>query len=242
MQPPTVRTLDQLRNESNAIFDPQRANINAQVTAAGSRLNTAQVGLDAAKTNAFGEIDSTAARRGALFGGFTPNAQAKYTAEKFLPSIANLYAQNEATVQGLNTDLVNSESEQNKMIIGQRDQDQGKLDEFNQVQEERKFQTEQANQAYQREMEKLRADQAFQASQNALTRQAQAPNQADKLNADRGATATSLSKVTGKDGFVSPQSYQKAKAAWTSLGYSGAQFDSYYGGFRNPANKNYKLG
>lgn len=48
-----------------------------------------------------------------------------------------------------------------------------------------------------------------------------------------------LKKVTGGDGFVSPQDYAKAYDDWTAAGYSGSSFDSYFAKFKNPKNGYY---
>lgn len=47
-------------------------------------------GLAAKKDQAFGNITNNANTRGALFSGFTPDAQAKYTSATYLPALANL--------------------------------------------------------------------------------------------------------------------------------------------------------
>ena len=47
-------------------------------------------GLAAKKDAAFGQITDQAASRGALFSGFTPDGQAKYTSATYLPALANL--------------------------------------------------------------------------------------------------------------------------------------------------------
>lgn len=55
-----------------------------------------QAGLDAAKTNAFGDINVTANDRGMSYSGMPITEQARYTGATYLPAVANLkntYAQ-----------------------------------------------------------------------------------------------------------------------------------------------------
>ena len=167
MNPPTVRTLDQLVAETNPIYDPQRQAIQ-QRTDIATQNNTAQeAGLAAAQQTAFGDITQAATRRGALFSGFTPDQQARYTSEKYLPALANLRAASQNTIQGLNDQAFSLDSDQKKTALGTREGDLSRLYDYDKTQSERKFQTEQANIAYEREMQKLRAEQSFQAAQNA---------------------------------------------------------------------------
>jgi len=189
--PPTVRTLDQLVAETNPIYAPQQQVIQQRIDQA-SQNNTAQEqGLAAAQTNAFGDITQAATRRGALFSGFTPDQQARYTSEKYLPALANLRAANQSTIQGLNDQSTALSSDQQKTALGQRDQDLSRLYDYQKVESDRKFQTEQANLAYQRELEKMRAEQSFSASQNAAT----TPT---FQQATQSALAGALDPITGK--------------------------------------------
>ena len=51
---------------------------------------------------------------------------------------------------------------------------------------------------------------------------------------DAQTIAASLSKVAGKDGYVSPQSYNQAKLAWVQAGYSASEFDTQFSNYVNP--------
>lgn len=48
-----------------------------------------------------------------------------------------------------------------------------------------------------------------------------------------------LRTVTGKDGYVSPNSFKRAADDWVQAGYSLKDFNSYFGSFKNPNNPNY---
>lgn len=236
---PKVRTLDQLVAESNPAYNPQRTAYNQQIQGANARLGEQQQGLDAAKTNAFGDITQAAVRRGALFGGFTPDQQARYTAEKYLPALANLRAANEQTIQGLTSNIMGLDSEQRKQALSTREGDLSRLYDYNSKQEDRKFQTDQANQAYEREMAKLRQEQAFTASQNAQNRattQQSQPTAAQNMGA-------ALTAKAAEDGFVSHGTWSSLKNQWISGGYGNAkQFDQAFAGYRNPRDTGYRLG
>lgn len=65
-------------------------------------------------------------------------------------------------------------------------------------------------------------------------------NQQNTVQGVQSLTA-SLSKVTGRDGYVSPQDYGKAKQAWAAQGFDPTKFDAYFAKFRNPQNKYYPV-
>lgn len=233
--PPTVNTLDQLYANENSIYDPQRTAIQGQISAATDSGAADIAGLDATKNQAFGQIDQTAASRGALFGGFSPDAQATYLGTKYLPALAQLKAANQQTIQGLNNNLTDLTSQQNKDALTEQQSEQGKLDDYNTQLQSQQFQTQQAQTAYQQEIAKLKLQASLTASSNAT-------NPQDQLRTDVSDLAGELSKSTGSDGYVSPGTYKSAKSAWTALGYPAAQFDSFFAGYRNPSNTAYSLG
>lgn len=195
---PNVRTLDQLVAESNPVYDAQRANINSQVQTAQNANMAQEQGLAAAQTNAFADITQASARRGALFSGFTPDQQARYTSEKYLPALANLRAASQQTIQGLNNGLLDLNSQQLKDAQATREGDLTKLYNWQAAEADRKFQTEQANIAYQREMEKLRAQQKFEAAQAAASRAASTPATPTFQQAANSALAGAVDPETGK--------------------------------------------
>lgn len=246
---PQVRTLDQLVAETNSAYQPQKDAYNSQIASANTRLSEQQQGLDAAKTNAFQDITQASTRRGALFSGFTPDQQARYTAEKYLPSLANLRAANESTIQGLNSEIMGLDSEQRKNAFQTREGDLARLYDYNKIQEDRRFQTDQANKAYEREMEKLRTQQRFEADQNSKNRAAQAaasrasasgPDDTSRLRGDMAAVGSNLAQKAGGDGFVSPTTWAQQKAAFIGQGWTPQQFDQNFAAYKNPKNPWYK--
>lgn len=228
---PNVRSLADLYASQGAVYDPQVQAAQDQIQATQTA-GTAQIaGLDAAKTNAFGQIDQTAASRGALFSGFSPDAQASYVGEKYLPALANVQATNNQAVQGLNNTITGLRSDQQKAAQSLQQGDLDKLYDFQKTQADRQFQTEQAQKAYDQEVQKLK----LQASLSASSQPAQ-PSAAQNM-------AAALTAKTGEDGYVSQGTYGALKQQWVSGGYGSAgQFDSLYAGYRNPKNNQYKLG
>lgn len=59
--------------------------------------------------------------------------------------------------------------------------------------------------------------------------------EAEKIQKARVGIATYLNQNTGDDGFVSPDTFKKARNAWVSDGYSSEDFDKAYKNFANPS-------
>lgn len=123
----------------------------------------------AAQNKAFGDITQQASNRGMLFSGFTPEMQARYNADKTLPALANLRAANQGTIDKLNQAILGLDSDQRKQAMSMQEQDLSRLYDYQKTQEQRQWEAQQAQVAYEREMAKLRATQSFQASQNNQT-------------------------------------------------------------------------
>jgi len=68
-------------------------------------------------------------------------------------------------------------------------------------------------------------------AESAANRASSSGNQLRVLTSSIGGA---LQQSAGRDGYVSPQDYAAAKRDWISQGYSSAQFDSAFAGFRNP--------
>lgn len=82
-------------------------------------------GLAAKKEKAFGDITNSAASRGALFSGFSPDAQATYTGNTYLPALANLQkaiTESRTAIQGNRNSLdAGIRSEALKEVQGSKD-------------------------------------------------------------------------------------------------------------------------
>lgn len=82
------------------------------------------------------------------------------------------------------------------------------------------FQKQQAEREFQLAQQKLNSGSGLSAGE--FTRQATAQ------------IGQALSGATGRDGYVSPQSYKAARQDWISQGLSSAQFDEIFSAYRNP--------
>lgn len=90
---PTVRDLNTLVSELEVGIKPQRDHIGTLIEQ-NQQFGDAQVqGMNAAQTRAFKTIEGRSQDRGALFSGFSPDAQAEYTADTYLPALAALQQQ-----------------------------------------------------------------------------------------------------------------------------------------------------
>lgn len=87
---PVIRDLNGLINTIGASVNPLKQQIDADI-AANQTYGDAQVaGLEAKKVRAFGDIEQGAQNKGMFFSGFSPDSQARYTADTYLPALASL--------------------------------------------------------------------------------------------------------------------------------------------------------
>jgi hypothetical protein len=237
--PPQVRDLQQLIAEQTNALKPQLDLINNDIAANDASGQAQELGLQAKQKKAFGNIEQAAQDKGMFFSGFSPDEQANYTSDTYLPALAQL----QATIAGARSNLLGKKADLNKGAFDTafqvREGDVAAKRTWDAAETDRRWQEQQA--ALERDFKakesaKDRAAAAAQASAQAGVSASQA------FDADRKAMSSELFQVTGNDGFVSPQSYQKAKNNWVGAGYDAKTFDSYYASFRNPGNKNYKLG
>lgn len=103
-----ARALEQIMQELNSVYDPQRDVYNKQINALPGQQQAQMKGLDAAKTDAFNQIVTGANRRGVAFGGIPLEEQQSYLGSSYLPAVANLknrFQQNKFTLQGALAEL-----------------------------------------------------------------------------------------------------------------------------------------
>ena len=217
---PTVRSIDQLMLENAAAYDPMRQSYRDQIAQSGTRLASAEQGLGAARDNAFGNITQSAVNRNMLFSGFSPDQQAKYTAEKYLPALANLRTANEENIGKLNQSIMGLDAEQRKAAMATREADLSKLYDYQKEQERRAWEAEQARIAYDREMARMREEQSFTAKQNAAARGGGGAGGGNLTETIRAM----LDSRTGKDSKVSASTWRQiaAYAADNGLKFGGA--------------------
>lgn len=85
-----ARTYDQIYGSLGSIYDPQTELVKKMQAALPGQQQAQQQGLDAAKTQAFGDIEKSANRKGMLFSGFSPDQQGKYLGTQYMPAMANM--------------------------------------------------------------------------------------------------------------------------------------------------------
>lgn len=85
-----ARALEAILRELDSVYNPQRDVYNQQINALPGQQEGELKGLEAAKTDSFGQIVQGANRRGVAFGGIPLEEQAKYLGSTYLPAVANL--------------------------------------------------------------------------------------------------------------------------------------------------------
>lgn len=241
--PPQVRDLQSLIAEQNTALQPQYGLIDADIAGNDTAGQAQERGLDAKKTTAFKQIGQASQDKNMFFSGFSPNEEAEYTAGTYLPALAQL----QATIASTRSNLLGKKAELGKSAFDTafqtREGDVTAKRTWDAAETQRRWEESQAAQERDFKAAESAKDRAAAAAQAArATAAGSATSAAQALDADRKALAGELFQVTGSDGFVSPGSYQKAKNAWVGSGYDAKTFDANFASFRNPGNKNYKLG
>lgn len=105
-------SLDQIIASLGSVYQPQIDSVNAQKALIPEQLHNDETSLEGTKNNAFDSILSGARRRGTgvAFGGIPLGEQASYTANSYLPAMANLRSTYAAKGNSLQ-DAINSINE-----------------------------------------------------------------------------------------------------------------------------------
>lgn len=228
---PAVQDLGTLINQYTTALAPEKTQLDTQIAANDTSGQQQTQGLDAAKTQAFSDITQGANDRGGYFSGFSPDAQAKYTAATYLPALAQL----QSTIAGTRSTLLGKESDlttqANTSALTQQQQEQKDLETY------------QAQQESEAQAEKLQQEsEAATAQQNALDRQATVAAANAKANtitpaqqqaADFAGANSDLSAKVGGDGKVSPNTWKAVEQNWINAGYSAASFKSNFSNYIN---------
>lgn len=206
-QAPVVKNLSDIIAELNPSIQGQRDLIQQQIKD-NETSGTAQIaGLDQAKNNAFRRIVGESQDRGALFSGFSPEQEARYTGETYLPALAKLQQQIAATRGQLQMQNAQLDTNVFNQAFNRQGQQESEANAWNQMlsgqqfesgenQKTRDFQTteREATQTFQARQQELanqfshqenEIQRAFDAGENEKARQLQVKLQQDKIAADR---------------------------------------------------------
>lgn len=161
--PPQVRDLQALIAEYGKAYDPQQALINADIATNDASGVAQEQGLQAKQGQAFKTIEQGAQKKGMYFSGFSPNEQANYTSDTYLPALAQL----QATIAATRGSLLGKKADIQTSIY-----DKAFNTREGDVKAKNDWQSEQERRAYQAEQDRINRE--FQASENAKQRSASA--------------------------------------------------------------------
>lgn len=88
-----AREIDQIMQELEAAYAPQKKQYQEQISALPSYYQAQTAGLEQARQNAFQDIVRRANARGVVYSGAPIQEQQIYTGERYLPALANLSQQ-----------------------------------------------------------------------------------------------------------------------------------------------------
>lgn len=113
-----AKTLDQIWQELDASYSPQRQALQARLDALPGQAESEIAGLKAQQTQAFDDIRGQAQDRGVFFSGVPIAEQAKYTGTQFLPAVARVKQSQNDVRQSLFDALNNVGLDQRKTAMG----------------------------------------------------------------------------------------------------------------------------
>lgn len=163
MPAPVVQSLDDILASLNPAYSGQEDVIGQQQAALPAKYEGQIAGVEAAKTNAFRDINRGANSKGLAFSGIPIEEQARYTGEKYAPALAGLKTQQNTESMSLSAALAALEGDKRLRALDTRGKQQSALDEYLHQEELRRQQEEfdrwkmQSDQEFQLKLEGLRA-------------------------------------------------------------------------------------
>lgn len=130
-----ARALEQIMQELNATYNPQRDVYNSQIGGLDPQQDAELKGLQAQKEDEFGQITQRANRRGLFYSGLPIAEEQRYTGQQFLPAVANLRGKYANQRFGLMDALAKITQDQSKQAYGiyssevQADEERRQFDE-----------------------------------------------------------------------------------------------------------------
>ncbi len=230
---PTVQTLDQILAGYQPAYAGQKNVYNQMMTQNKANAEQKKQGLFAQQKEAFSGIEQTAANKGMLFSGFSPDQQARYTSTKFLPAMAGLEQETMAGNNRLALALAGLDTEARNKAESELSRQKQNLFTWQQAESARQAQAEQERLRREQQERQFQANYALQQQQ--MRSQASAAGGGRASNQESFAGA--LASAAGGDGKVSPGDYNALKNQWVSAGYG--DYKSFHDKFWKFANNSH---
>jgi hypothetical protein len=231
---PTVRNLNDLIGTIGASVDPLKAQYDQEIAANATAGDAQIAGLEAKKTKAFGDITQSAQDKGMFFSGFTPDAEATYTADSYLPALASL----QQTIAGTRNSLIEKKLGLDQDVFNKafdtQQQDKAVLDDWNKMTAQQQFDASEADKQRVFTAQQNQMDRSAQASEGAANRAASAASSAKPDVAGIVSKVGSfLDSKKGGDNHVSPATWQAGLQQWVSAGGDPGSFAQTFYGYAN---------
>lgn len=200
MAAPKVQNLAQILAELEPAYAGQRKLFGQQQAAIPGKYAGARTGIEAAKTTGFRDIARGAQARGLAFSGIPIAEQSQYLAEKYLPGMQNLEAQQGSEVLQLQMALAELDKDKRLRGVSARGEQQTALQRWQEAERARAFQAQQA-QLDRAQRERL---EAANRAASAASRASEAPptlsrNKAGGWDVSGGLDLGGYARATGKD-------------------------------------------
>lgn len=149
MQPPKVRSLEEIIAETNKTFNPIRQTIEANRGVAQQQGRVARESIAARRDRSFRDVEQRAADKGVFFSGAPTARQQELDALEFNPAYASLEQRILDAERGIDRDLLDLQRAQQAEAVGIRASEQKTLADFmaeqqRLAQEQAQFEAEQA--------------------------------------------------------------------------------------------------
>lgn len=231
------RFYDQASQQLAPIYDQQQKAIQSQIPAIQNLYNTLNQGLqtsyDTQLSSGVNSIVEDASTRGVLRSTLPVDARQALTtqlSQALLQGKAELGSKQAGELAGINERLgtlnINRVSAITDLAKALEQDDMARQQfEWQKQMDERNYQLQVAAQRT-----------AAQRASGGGSRGGSATD-AQRRSQAASALASEMRKLSGSDGYVSPATWAAARREWGAAGY--VDFDRYFGGFKNPNNKNY---
>lgn len=207
--------MDEYSKKIDSIYAPQEQFINQQIQQLPSMYEPEKMAIEQAKTNAFRDISKEAFKRGRFFGGFQPAEQARYLGEKYLPGLQQLTLAQQQAKQGLLGKLIDLQTGRSK----------DKLTYAEQLRQEGVAAT--------RDEQQFQRSLALQRASSRGGGGGGGSSGSEDLRRTINDIGSFLQSRVGKDGKVSPTTFQQGRQAWVAAGGDPGVYANTFFGYVN---------